>query len=54
MKVFIETRPMENIPFDSSADRQTDLSKPGNRKWLVSHIRWAAENSKQVTIRPVF
>lgn len=52
MKVFVETRPTKNVPYDSSCDRQTDLAKPGNRKWLMSHIRWAVANGQQVTIRP--
>lgn len=52
MKVFVETRPTDQRPYDSSCDKQADLAKPGNRKWLVSHILWAARNGQQVTIRP--
>lgn len=33
--------------------KETDLSKPGNRKWLVSHIRWAAGKGRVVQITPI-
>lgn len=52
MLVFVETRPTDNVPYDSATDKQTDLAKPGNCKWLLSHIKWAAKQNKQVTIRP--
>jgi hypothetical protein len=53
LRVKVGTYP---IPFvagrDDCALRDTDLSKPGNMKWLKSHIKWAARNNKSVTISP--
>lgn len=49
-KIAITTRRMGT---DEPAQRKdTDLDLPGNRHWLMSHIRWAAKFGYEVTIRP--
>ena len=45
MNVTIRTKPALVIP-----DKITDLSKPGNRKWLTSHILWAMKHDYEITI----
>lgn len=53
MKVQIETRPNIFVAGRDSIDlRDIDLEKPGNRKWLMSHIRWAADHDRVVSIAP--
>lgn len=32
--------------------KDTDLSKPGNCRWLIGHLKWAAQNKRVVTIAP--
>lgn len=34
------------------SNKETDLDLPGNRRWLVSHIRWAARFGHQVVVTP--
>jgi hypothetical protein len=51
MKATIITTPESANAF--SAERKvTDLSKPGNRKWLMSHIKWAVEHRHSIVIQP--
>lgn len=51
MLATITTTSKDGDVFDSE-DKIVDLAKPGNCKWLVSHIRWAVKNSKTVIIVP--
>lgn len=53
MRIEICTLPMPFVAGrDSSDKRFVDLSKRGNQKWLVSHLKWAASNNYAVTITP--
>lgn len=47
MWIRVETRVAANITPESTRD--IDFSKPGNRKWLVSHMRWAFSHNREVT-----
>lgn len=51
MQVAVQTLPQRDN--EVASQRETDLSKPGNVKWLVSHIKWAAKHSQTVVIRPI-
>jgi len=37
----------------ASSQRETDLSKPGNVKWLMSHIKWAVKHNQTVIVTPI-
>ena len=39
-------------PVKDMTPKDTDLTLPGNRRWLMSHIRWAAKFGYQVTVTP--
>ena len=51
MKALVATSRAGGLPCDS--EKLTDLSKPGNVKWLSSHIKWAIKNDLSVSIHPV-
>lgn len=51
MKAVIITTPPGGKDWDATR-KDTDLSKPGNVKWLMSHIKWAVENRHQVIVAP--
>lgn len=51
MRATIITTPPDLAAFDAQR-KVTDLSKPGNRKWLMSHIRWAVEHRHSIVIQP--
>ena len=59
MKVQVTTfaamaEPCPDNQFDCIIEsKETELAKPGNIKWLSSHIKWAARQQKAVTIRPI-
>ncbi len=52
MKAMVITTPQGGKDWDSQR-KETDLSKPGNVKWLSSHIKWAIENRHSVNILPL-
>lgn len=54
MKVNVITRERTGIDEDSATRKETDLALPGNRRWLMSHIRWATKFGNTVTIAPIF
>lgn len=51
MQVIVITTP-PGLGSMESTRKITDLAKPGNCKWLMSHIKWAAENRHYVSIHP--
>lgn len=51
MKAIVITTPESGKDWDTTR-KETDLSKPGNCKWLVSHLKWAIENRNSVNIVP--
>jgi hypothetical protein len=50
MKAIVITTPENGKDWDSTR-KETDLSKPGNGKWLLSHLKWAIENRQTVVIQ---
>lgn len=51
MNVIIITKPIGGYDWESQR-KDSDLSKPGNVKWLMSHIKWAAKNRLEISIVP--
>jgi len=53
MRVTVATISIPFVAGNSLCDKKDiDFTKPGNRKWLLSHIAWATKNNKAVTITP--
>lgn len=52
-KALIVTRQRSTVENESVTHKETDLDLPGNRRWLMSHIRWAAKFGAEITIRPL-
>ena len=54
MKVNVTTIPQPFVAGRDSPlfDKDTDLDLPGNRRWLVSHIRWAMKFGHQTIVTP--
>jgi hypothetical protein len=51
MRCVVITTPQDGKDWDSTR-KETDLSKTGNRKWIVSHLTWAIENRQTVIVAP--
>lgn len=54
MKVDVCTIPQPFVAGRDSAilTKETDIALPGNRRWLMSHIRWATKFGHQTIITP--
>jgi len=52
MQAVVITTPKGGKDWDAER-KETDLSKPGNCRWLVSHLKWAVKHNQTVTIAPI-